>query len=331
MVVSVLPLIGRQDKTPSSGAGDAFHRRHPVGRVLSAAAEGPARASLRSRWLGCGVLAVCMVATTLGYGLAANLPALFAAAILLLTPLAFLLSTARNCRQISDILALVLGLALFPLVSMLHTGVISRSAASRGQHCLWRALVAGESARMSGFFGSPHALLVLVVAGFLPNEVWRMAGLWFGAGVDEGSEILAWVRAVGRDPGRRHRANPDAAAGGAGRCPGLAALGAVAAGLLVFMLTRRSILPAWLAANRLLGGNGGSVDCRGPIIRYCPAHKKRSRKRNEVAEQYRPWTAPRLRRAAAHAAEYPIRPIKLVVPYAAGGATNVLAAWSANI
>jgi hypothetical protein len=45
---------------------------------------------------------------------------------------------------------------------------------------------------MSEFFGSPHALLVLVIAGFLPNEVWRMAGLWFGAGVDEGSEVLVW-------------------------------------------------------------------------------------------------------------------------------------------
>ena len=29
---------------------------------------------------------------------------------------------------------------------------------------------------MSEFFGSPHALLVLVLAGFLPNEVWRMPG-----------------------------------------------------------------------------------------------------------------------------------------------------------
>ena len=62
-------------------------------------------------------------ATTLGYGLAANLPQLFAAAILPLTPLAFLLSTARNCRQLSDILALVLGLTLFPLASRLNTGV----------------------------------------------------------------------------------------------------------------------------------------------------------------------------------------------------------------
>ena len=31
--------------------------------------------------------------------------------------------TARNCRQLADILALVLGLALFPLAATLHTGV----------------------------------------------------------------------------------------------------------------------------------------------------------------------------------------------------------------
>jgi hypothetical protein len=72
---------------------------------------------------GVGLLCNCLAATALGYGLAANLPQLFGAAILMLTPLAFLLSTARNCRQLSDVLALVLGLALFPLVSLLHTGV----------------------------------------------------------------------------------------------------------------------------------------------------------------------------------------------------------------
>jgi predicted branched-subunit amino acid permease len=73
--------------------------------------------------LGCGLLSVCLLATALGYGLAARLPQLFGAAILLLTPLAFLLSTARNCRQLADVLALLLGLALLPLVSLLHTGV----------------------------------------------------------------------------------------------------------------------------------------------------------------------------------------------------------------
>jgi branched-subunit amino acid transport protein len=49
---------------------------------------------------------------------------------------------------------------------------------------------------MRDFFGDWHALLVLVIAGFLPNEVWRMLGLWLGAGIDEGSELLVWVRAV---------------------------------------------------------------------------------------------------------------------------------------
>ena len=73
--------------------------------------------------LGCGLLIVCLIATALGYEMAAKLPPLFAAAILLLTPLAFLLSTARNCRQISDVLALVLGIALYPLVARLDTGV----------------------------------------------------------------------------------------------------------------------------------------------------------------------------------------------------------------
>jgi predicted branched-subunit amino acid permease len=73
--------------------------------------------------LGAGLVSVCLTAATIGYSLAANLPELFAAAILLLTPLAFLLSTARNCRQFADILALALGLALFPVVAMFHTGV----------------------------------------------------------------------------------------------------------------------------------------------------------------------------------------------------------------
>jgi predicted branched-subunit amino acid permease len=94
--------------------------------------------------LGCGLVSVCLVATTVGYGLAANLPELLTAAILLLTPLAFLFSTARNSRQLADRLALALGLALFPLVAMLHTGVdlllsgVSAGTLAYGVH-RWRA------------------------------------------------------------------------------------------------------------------------------------------------------------------------------------------------
>jgi NCAIR mutase (PurE)-related protein len=41
-----------------------------------------------------------------------------------------------------------------------------------------------------------HAYLALILVGFLPNEVWRMFGLVLARGIDEGSEILVWVRAV---------------------------------------------------------------------------------------------------------------------------------------
>ena len=49
---------------------------------------------------------------------------------------------------------------------------------------------------MSAFLGDWHALMVLLLAGFLPNEVWRMLGLMVGGEIDEGSELLVWVRAV---------------------------------------------------------------------------------------------------------------------------------------
>ena len=49
---------------------------------------------------------------------------------------------------------------------------------------------------MTGFIGNWHALAILFVAGVIPNQIWRMLGLWFGGGIDENSELLVWVRAV---------------------------------------------------------------------------------------------------------------------------------------
>lgn len=40
----------------------------------------------------------------------------------------------------------------------------------------------------------PYVLLVLV--GFLPNEIWRVLGLVAARRLDEDSEVLVWVRAV---------------------------------------------------------------------------------------------------------------------------------------
>ena len=125
MVVSVLPLV----RSPETKRRQLVLVAHFIAvtlwvecvRLLPAV---PRRHRIAfTQGLGFGLLSVCLVATALGYGLAANLPQVFGAAILLLTPLAFLLSTARNCRQLADVVALVAGLALFPLVSILHTGV----------------------------------------------------------------------------------------------------------------------------------------------------------------------------------------------------------------
>ncbi len=73
--------------------------------------------------LGVGLASVCSLANVIGYVLAAKLPPLLGAAMLLLTPLAFLLSTARNSARLADRLALLLGLMLFPAIAMLQTGV----------------------------------------------------------------------------------------------------------------------------------------------------------------------------------------------------------------
>lgn len=125
MVVSVLPLL----RTPQTKRRHLVLAAHFVAVTLWVECYRLLPLVPRERrivfvhGLGCGLATVCLTATALGYGLAANLPQLFAAAILLLTPLAFLLSTARNCRQISDVVALALGLALYPLVARLNTGV----------------------------------------------------------------------------------------------------------------------------------------------------------------------------------------------------------------
>jgi predicted branched-subunit amino acid permease len=125
MVVSVLPMM----RTPATKRRQLLLATHFIAVTLWVECFRLFPLVPRERriafthGLGVGLVSVCVVATTLGYGLAANLPQLFGAAILLLTPLAFLLSTARNCRQLADVLALVLGLGLFPLAAKLHTGV----------------------------------------------------------------------------------------------------------------------------------------------------------------------------------------------------------------
>jgi predicted branched-subunit amino acid permease len=73
--------------------------------------------------LGTGYGLCAMTATLAGFYLAAELPPLMSAALLFLTPLAFLMSTLRNARMLVDRLALALGLVLGPLFAHLQIGL----------------------------------------------------------------------------------------------------------------------------------------------------------------------------------------------------------------
>ena len=86
--------------------------------------------------LGAGYMASALIATTAGYYLAASLPALFTAGLLFLTPIAFLVSTARNARALVDKLALAFGLAIGPLLAysaveldIMWTGIVGGTLA----------------------------------------------------------------------------------------------------------------------------------------------------------------------------------------------------------
>ncbi|HVV61912.1 MAG TPA: AzlC family ABC transporter permease [Pseudolabrys sp.] len=67
--------------------------------------------------LGAGYMGTAVAFGFAGYYLAAGLPPLLAGALLFLTPMSFLMSTARNSRQVIDRLAFVLGLVIGPLLT----------------------------------------------------------------------------------------------------------------------------------------------------------------------------------------------------------------------
>jgi predicted branched-subunit amino acid permease len=86
--------------------------------------------------LGAAYFVSALIATFGGYFLAAQLPLLLTAALLFLTPMAFLVSIARNSRELVDRLALLFGLIVGPLfayyavyLDILWSGIIGGTLA----------------------------------------------------------------------------------------------------------------------------------------------------------------------------------------------------------
>ncbi len=86
--------------------------------------------------LGTGYLLTASTATVAGFLLAARLPTLLSAALLFLTPVAFLMSTLRNSRMLVDRLALAFGLVLGPLFAWWQIGL----------DLMWSGIAAGTAA-----------------------------------------------------------------------------------------------------------------------------------------------------------------------------------------
>jgi predicted branched-subunit amino acid permease len=86
--------------------------------------------------IGVMLLSTAVVATAAGYYLSAALPALFGAAAMFITPMSFLVSTARNSRLLLEKAALALGLVVGPVMAyskveldLLWTGIVAGTLA----------------------------------------------------------------------------------------------------------------------------------------------------------------------------------------------------------
>ncbi|MFV0279504.1 MAG: AzlD domain-containing protein [Rhodoblastus sp.] len=89
--------------------------------------------------------------------------------------------------------------------------------------------------------------VILIVVGFLPSEIWRWISFFVARGVNEGSEIFVFARAVSSVllvgvVGRLILAPAGALAG----VPLAARLAALAVGYVAFLAFRRSVLAAIL-------------------------------------------------------------------------------------
>ena len=102
-------------------------------------------------------------------------------------------------------------------------------------------------------FGPLAPYLVLILFGFLPSEVWRVAGVLFARRLDAESEVLVWVRTTAAALLAGVVAKLVFAAPGAlAEIPLALRLAALAAGLLAYVLSGRRPMMGVLAGEAAL-------------------------------------------------------------------------------
>jgi hypothetical protein len=97
--------------------------------------------------------------------------------------------------------------------------------------------------------------LVLLLVGFLPNEVWRMLGLVLARGLNENSQIVLWSRAVATAILTGVVAKLIVfAPGDLATVPLLVRAGAAACGFAAFLAIRRSVFVGVVTGEVILVG-----------------------------------------------------------------------------
>jgi predicted branched-subunit amino acid permease len=138
MVAAILPVMRR----PGVRQCDLLLPMHVT--AISVWVEGmrllplmaPERRIAFYNGLGVGLMSGAVVGGAVGFVLAAKLPPLLSAALLFFTPMAILMSSARNSRTLLDGLAFALGLVVGPIVAAQQIGL----------DLMWTGLIAGTIA-----------------------------------------------------------------------------------------------------------------------------------------------------------------------------------------
>jgi predicted branched-subunit amino acid permease len=138
IVVALLPMVKRENSRPWQLVVPAHFMAVSVWVEMMRHGPGLPREHRISFCNGVGATLLVMgtVATAAGYYLQSVLPAVFGAAAMFITPISFLVSTARNARLLLEKAALGLGLAIGPVLAfsqvefdLLWTGVIGGTLA----------------------------------------------------------------------------------------------------------------------------------------------------------------------------------------------------------
>ena len=243
MVVALLPMLKRRHVRMAAGGAGAFHRRQHVGRGAAAAAGPGAREPHRVLQRAWHRLPYHRHAGDL-HGLLSRRQAAAARERRAAVP---------HAARVPDVdIAQQPHADRLPLARLRPGARPAVRAYASEFDLMWSGLVAGTAAYIihricarhgvSVLSGEHAAYLALILAGFLPNEVWRFLGVMFASGLDEGSEILVWVRAVATAILAGVIAKTDGVcAGRVATVPMSVRVAAVLIGFLGFLAIRRSV------------------------------------------------------------------------------------------